>query len=127
MTATYAQLAGNMVRDLIVLDSPPITAPGDIYSYVDVTNVSPQPATGWTTPDGGATWQPPTAPAAVPAVDWPAELTENLRYLAVLGPSDEDDAQQIAALTRQVTALIVLVAKVALPPPSPPQPPTGLH
>lgn len=33
--------------------------PGAGIEYVDITNITPQPGVGWTTPDGGTTWNKP--------------------------------------------------------------------
>lgn len=128
---TYAQVtADGTVRDLVVLDTAPVTSPTDIYSYHDVTAASPAPQPGWKTPDAGKSWQPwsaPNPPPTAPQMVWATEQENNAAYLAIIGPSDEDDAKQIAALTRQVSALIAQVTHTPVVTFAPPAPPTPLN
>lgn len=89
------------------------TNPSD--TAVDVTNVNPQPGVGWTTPDKGVTWNPPSANSAlgnqaILLQKAANALNNNLSYLAIPSPTQAQAVAQVTALTRQVDALIRLAA-----------------
>lgn len=88
-------------------------APGPGATYVDITNVNPQPNVGWTTADGGATWVPPGAGSYLgnqASLFGKAQtaLSNNIAFLNITNPSNAQAIAQIQALTRQVNALIRL-------------------
>lgn len=91
----------------------PFQQPG--IPSVDVTNANPQPGLGWTTPDGGRTWQQPAASSvlgnqAALLAKAATALSNNQTYLAIPSPTQAQAVAQVAALTRQVDALIHLAA-----------------
>lgn len=107
--AVYAWLDNGSPQTVIaVTANQPVPGAG-----VDITNVTPQPAVGWTTPDGGVTW---TAPSANSVVGNEANLLQkaqtalanNVAYLAIASPTQAQAISQVAALTRQIDALIKL-------------------
>ena len=105
--STYAWLdpTGN------VIDVSAVPGPGT----VDITNVNPQPGVGWSTPDGGVTWvQPPANDAlanqAALLQKAANAIANNITFLGLGTPTNAQVLAQVQALTRQVDALIRVVA-----------------
>lgn len=110
--AWFVELAaGTVTAAFSAPDGTPV-APGQ----VDASAANPQPQIGWTTPDGGQTWAPPAANSVLgnqQALYAKAAqaFTNNQTYLAIATPSQVQVVAQVAALTRQVNALIRLITE----------------
>ena len=92
-------------------DQPPVLVPeAPAHVMVDVTDLSPQPASGWTY--NGSVFSPPVADVNRDALLSKAQqaLQGNLAYLALNPPTTAQALTQVDALTRQINALIRLVA-----------------
>jgi hypothetical protein len=112
--ATLAQLdlAGQMVIAVYQGDAS-ASSGGVLGPSVVIDGANPMPDVGWTTPDGGATW---VAPAAGNPVANQAALLHkatlalqiNATYLALNPPTQAQVVAQVAALTKEVNALLKL-------------------
>lgn len=79
-------------------------------TFVNVTDLSPQPAVGWTW--DGTTFTEPTVDTNRSTLLSKAQaaIQSNETYLAIASPTSAQAEVQVAALTRQVNALLRLVA-----------------
>lgn len=80
---------------------------------VVIDGMNPMPGVGWTTSDGGQTFQPPPpdsvlANRAALQTKMSQALQVNKTYLALSPPSQAQVLQQVDRLTREVSALIRL-------------------
>jgi hypothetical protein len=78
-------------------------------SWIDVSNVVPQPGVGWMF--DGTTWTQPVREANQDALTAKAiaAVTTNVAYLALAPPTVAQIGAQVRSLTQQVNALIRLV------------------
>lgn len=102
---TFVEISGGTVVT-ITTNTPPA-------GWINVTNATPQPGLGWTTPDNGVTWVAPTPTSIVgnqQALLTKAAnaLANNVTFLGLASPTNAQAIAQIQALTRQVNALIML-------------------
>lgn len=111
--AVYAIMTADLLTVVDVLtttDVMPTSPPA-----IDITNANPQPGIGWTTPDGGVTWvtPAPSSPIANQAslLQKAANaIANNVTFLGLTTPTNAQVLAQVQALTRQVDALIRVVA-----------------
>ena len=112
--ATLAQLdmSGTVIQ---ILQGSPGPANLVLGPAVVIDGMNPMPDLGWTTPDNGQTFQAPAASSVVAnraqlLAKLPQALQVNQAFLANASPTQADVVAQVRTLTRQVSALIRVVA-----------------
>lgn len=59
MSDTYAVIQDGVIVNVVLWDGQNDWSPPEGCTAVDITGASPQPGIGWTTSDGGGTFEPP--------------------------------------------------------------------
>lgn len=106
----YAEIQNSTITNTVICDAEFAAE----FSLVEIDSLTPQPGVGWTTTDGGTTWQPPAIPVTTQnQADLHQKaataLTNNAAFLAITSPTNAQAVAQVQALTRQMNAVIRLM------------------
>lgn len=88
-----AEIQGSTIVNVVVCDQAFATAQG----LTQIDQMTPEPGIGWTTSDGGQTWQPPAVPAPTPAQQAQGTLQTMFTQVPAMQQQISTDAAMFAA------------------------------